>query len=145
MKENTINETSQLLQIPKTKLRYYDRFGIVSPKRAENGYRFYSEQDILDLQYAEVMKSSGFSLLEIRRVLTFKREHNTANFPALMRIIDGRREEIALKIELYRNMLSFTDAIKDAILRKESPDDAAKVDKLIIGIFEHLRGSGIEE
>ncbi|MDR1206003.1 MAG: MerR family transcriptional regulator [Peptococcaceae bacterium] len=117
MKENTINETSQLLQIPKTKLRYYDQFGIVSPKRAENGYRFYSERDILDLQYAEVMKSSGFSLLEIRQVLTFKREHNPDNFPALMRIIDGKREEIALKIELYRHMLSFTDAIKDAILR----------------------------
>ncbi|WP_297418946.1 MerR family transcriptional regulator [Clostridium sp.] len=58
----SIQQVSDLLQIPKDALRYYDKLGLVCPNRSENRYRHYIEQDIIDLQYAEVMKFSGFTL-----------------------------------------------------------------------------------
>ena len=37
-----IGEISELLKIPRSTLRYYDREGIISPKfRKENNYRYF--------------------------------------------------------------------------------------------------------
>ena len=51
LKQYSIQQVSELLRIPKDTLRYYDKLGLVSPSRGENRYRYYIEQDILDLQY----------------------------------------------------------------------------------------------
>lgn len=50
-------------------LRYYDRLGIVSPIRHENGYRYYSDKNLSDLQYVTVMKYANFSLTKIKAMV----------------------------------------------------------------------------
>jgi len=49
--ERNIKEMSEATGIPSDTLRYYDKLGIVSPKRQDNGYRTYNETDFIYLQY----------------------------------------------------------------------------------------------
>ena len=52
-------------------LRYYDRAGIIRPKRRnpETGYRYYDDSALRALAFIRRAKQAGFTLGEIRRVL----------------------------------------------------------------------------
>ena len=65
----TVREIAKLTGISVDSLRYYDRLGLVSPKRKNNKYRHYDERDLVLLQYIAVMKYACFSLVEIKSVL----------------------------------------------------------------------------
>ena len=65
----TIKQAEGIIGIPADTLRYYDREGIISPKRHENGYRYYDEADIMILKYIVVMKYARFSLAEIKKMV----------------------------------------------------------------------------
>lgn len=65
----TIKQISQLTGISQDSLRYYDKVGIVSPQRGENGYRLYTQDDYTALQYIIVMKYAHFTLSEIKEVI----------------------------------------------------------------------------
>ena len=42
----TIKEIETLSGLPRANIRYYESEGLISPKRAENGYREYSQADV---------------------------------------------------------------------------------------------------
>ena len=54
---------------PKT-LRYYDEVGVVSPARAESGYRTYSEEDVHRLRFLGRARRLGFPLERCRTLLS---------------------------------------------------------------------------
>ncbi len=66
----TIKQMAEKTGFAIDSLRYYDKLGIVSPKRMSNGYRYYSEKDYVLLQYVVVMKYANFTLSEIKTVTT---------------------------------------------------------------------------
>ena len=41
----TIKEIETLSGLPRANIRYYESEGLIAPKRAENGYREYSQAD----------------------------------------------------------------------------------------------------
>lgn len=45
-----INEIEELLQISRANVRFYEKEGLLHPKRGDNGYRDYSEEDIACLK-----------------------------------------------------------------------------------------------
>lgn len=52
-------------------LRYYDKMGLLSPSQyTESGYRLYTNEDLLSLQNILALKFLGFSLEEIRLLLS---------------------------------------------------------------------------
>ncbi|MDL2254249.1 MerR family transcriptional regulator, partial [Ruminococcaceae bacterium OttesenSCG-928-I18] len=69
MKTYTVKQVSDMLKMPKDTIIYYDRLGIVSPVRGENGYRTYTDKDIRELKYVEVSKRNNFALQEIKQSL----------------------------------------------------------------------------
>lgn len=51
-------------------LRYYDRVGLLTPSyHTEAGYRLYTDEDLVSLQYILALKFLGFSLEEIQACL----------------------------------------------------------------------------
>lgn len=62
-----IGEISELLKIPRSTLRYYDREGIISPKfRKENNYRYYTRAQIITIKKIGTMRKLGLTLDEIK-------------------------------------------------------------------------------
>ena len=46
----TIKEIEELAGMPRANIRYYEKEGLLNPERDVNGYREYSEKDLLILK-----------------------------------------------------------------------------------------------
>lgn len=68
----TIGEFSKFCCISTRMLRHYDRIGLLHPAATDgqNGYRYYDSGQIAAFQRIEKLKRYGFSLAEIKRLLT---------------------------------------------------------------------------
>jgi DNA-binding transcriptional MerR regulator len=66
-----IGEFSRIAQVPGSLLRYYDRIGLFSPERVDEwtGYRYYSAQQLPDLNRILTLKGLGLPLEQVRRML----------------------------------------------------------------------------
>lgn len=62
-----IGDFSKIVNIPVRTLRYYDQCGILQPSEvnALTGYRYYSEEDVIECEFIKLLKSLDFTLEEI--------------------------------------------------------------------------------
>ncbi|MEL7649721.1 MAG: MerR family transcriptional regulator [Sedimentibacter sp.] len=72
-----INEISNLYNIGKDSLRYYEEIGILSPERDTNGYRLYSIQDIWKLNIIKDLRNLNMPMEVIKDYLENKTVENT--------------------------------------------------------------------
>ena len=71
----TIKEAAQIMGIPATTLRYYDRQGLLPfVERKQSGYRVFSDNDIMLLRVIDCLKRSGMELKDIRQFTEWLRE-----------------------------------------------------------------------
>lgn len=87
-----INEISKLYSIGKDSLRYYERIGILNPKRDVNGYRMYGFSDISRLNVINELKNLGFEIRRIKELLSERSVEATLN------MLDMEIKEINSKI-----------------------------------------------
>src|SRR5579872_1216968 len=65
-----VKELSKLTAISVQTLHHYDRIDLLKPSvRLPNGYRLYSENDLLKLQQIIALKFFGFGLSQIKKLL----------------------------------------------------------------------------
>jgi DNA-binding transcriptional MerR regulator len=65
-----VKELSKLTDVSVQTLHHYDRIGLLTPSvRLANGYRLYSEKDLLKLQQIIALKFFGFELSQIKKLL----------------------------------------------------------------------------
>lgn len=70
-----IGEISRMYHIGADSLRYYEKLGILRPKRGENQYRFYRTEDIWRLNVIRELRGLGFSMEQIG---VYLKEHNVS-------------------------------------------------------------------
>ena len=71
----TIKEAAQIMGIPASTLRYYDRQGLLPfVERKQSGYRVFSDNDIMLLRVIDCLKRSGMELKDIRQFTEWLRE-----------------------------------------------------------------------
>src|SRR3990167_5028850 len=71
MTQWTVKNLSQLAGVSVQTLHHYDRIDLLKPSlRLSNGYRVYSEKDLLQLQQIIALKFFGFELSKIKALLT---------------------------------------------------------------------------
>lgn len=64
-----INEVEQALGVSKANIRFYEKQNLLAPRRSENGYRDYSDQDVARLREIIILRKIGISVQEIQRIL----------------------------------------------------------------------------
>ena len=65
----TIKEVEEKLGIPRASIRFYEKERLINPKREENGYREYSEQDVATLKKVVLFRKLGLPVSDIEDVL----------------------------------------------------------------------------
>ena len=65
-----IKQVSEISGVSVRTLHHYDEIGLLSPKKQENGYRYYSDEELSQLQTILYYKYLGFSLKEIKSLMT---------------------------------------------------------------------------
>lgn len=64
----TIKEAAEMMDLPASTLRYYDRQGLLPfVARSDSGYRLFSEADMKLLRIIECLKRTGMPIKEIRQ------------------------------------------------------------------------------
>ncbi len=68
----TIGQFSKICMVTIKTLRHYDKIGLIHPSsvNTENGYRFYSEEQIPKMLLIKKLKYYGFSLTDINDILS---------------------------------------------------------------------------
>ena len=93
-------------------LRYYEKLGILSPKRAENGYRFYDERDFVYLQNISVLKYAHFSLADIKTIIkSLDVEDSPECRKKNLDIFTKKRVELVKMIENYQSIVKLIDKL----------------------------------
>ena len=64
-----INEISKLYNIGPDSLRYYEKLGLLAPKRGKNNYRLYTLDDLWRLNIIRDLRRLGFPMEKIREYL----------------------------------------------------------------------------
>lgn len=78
MKEHyKIGEISRLYGIGTDSLRYYEKLGILKPRRNENGYREYGLKDIYKLNIIRDLRKLDFSMAQIKEYMDGQSVDNT--------------------------------------------------------------------
>ena len=94
---------ARLANVSERTIRYYDKIGLLKPSFVmENGYRQYSDLDLLKLQKILSLKHLGFSIEEI--------------FPMVMDNTN-LKESFELQIDLIEDKISHLQSLKDALKR----------------------------
>lgn len=125
---------------PKT-IRYYEQIGLLPPpQRSPTGYRLYSEEDGERLAFIRRAKQVGFSLEEIREILSLS---GTGEAPCehviqlLDRKIQATAEELRGVVAFYRHLVEFKQAART--LAAPGPHGTAEREGRICAMIERHR------
>ena len=136
MKEYSIKQVSAMLGLSKDTLRYYDKLNIVVPKRGENDYRYYTENDVLDLKFICVMKYAGLKLKSIRIILNNRRSNQSGCLEKTLEILEDKKQETARRIQSLQFievlLVNSIEQIKHKEFKKE-------VENLVLEIFDRIK------
>jgi len=94
MKQWYAKELSKLTQVSVRTLHHYDKIGLLKPTlRQSNGYRLYSEKDLLKLQQIIALKFFGFELSQIKLLLA-KQDDAIENFAMQSKFLQEKAETL---------------------------------------------------
>lgn len=65
----TIKQLEQQLDIPRATIRFYEKENLINPKRNDNSYREYSDEDVATLKKIIILRKIGLSVSDIKKLL----------------------------------------------------------------------------
>lgn len=63
-----VQDVEKELNITRANIRFYEREGLLSPTRKENGYRDYSDEDIAQLKRIIILRKLGITVADINKI-----------------------------------------------------------------------------
>lgn len=101
MTNYSTGQFAELANVTERTIRYYDKIGLLKPSFVmENGYRRYTQSDLLKLQKILSLKHMGFSLEEIYPMVS--KEQNI-------------KESFSMQIDLLDNQIKHLQVIRDSM------------------------------
>ena len=107
----TIKEIEQLLEVPRATIRFYEKEGLIAPKREENGYRDYSEEDVERLKKIIIFRKIGISVEDIEDLLDGARSVDSV-LDDNIKNLQKQMEELTGAMNLCRKMKNDSPSIE---------------------------------
>lgn len=105
-----VKDLSKLTNVSVQTLHHYDRINLLKPSiRPPNGYRLYSERDLLSLQQIIALKFFGFKLSQIKSLLA----GNAGALDHLAAQAQFLEEKAKTMLEASRTLKSITSNVKN--------------------------------
>ena len=99
-----IQQVEELVGISKKNIRFYEEQGLLSPGRAENGYREYGRSDVLRLQQIKLLRKLAVPIEDIRAVLKGEGSLETC-LTRQLREYDRQRDSLSAMEGMTRALL----------------------------------------
>ena len=95
----TIGELAKAADVPISTVRYYERAGILKPRRrSASNYRLYSEEDAERLRFIRAAQATGFTLGDVKELL------RPAPCGRVQGVIEGRLEAVEARMRELRHV-----------------------------------------
>ncbi|MCX7115723.1 MAG: MerR family transcriptional regulator [Gammaproteobacteria bacterium] len=105
-----VKDLSKLTGVSKQTLHHYDRMHLLKPSlRLANGYRVYSEKDLLKLQQIIALKFFGFELSQIKALLS-EESDALKHFNSQARVLEQKASAL---LEGAKTLRGIIDAVDD--------------------------------
>ncbi len=115
-----IGDASKETGLPVKTIRYYEDIGLVTPARAENGYREFRPAEVDRLRLLSQARHLGFSLEECRKLVGFYAdEHRTSR--EVREVAMGHLEQVRRKIEELRALEVTLEGMVNACRGDDDP------------------------
>lgn len=109
-----IGRLAELAGVKTDSVRFYERSGLLpKPVRSANGYRTYDETAVKRLRFIKRAQSFGFSLEEVRRILTLQGQGSTT-CRTVLAIAEATLAETEPKL---RELQAFRDSLATNVRR----------------------------
>ncbi len=117
-----IGEIAERCQISQRTIRYYEEEGLIKARRSEGGQRFYSDEDIVYLKRIMELKSLGFSISEIRRIIELKKEDESGS-KRRAELLSQYRQRLSADMVRLQAIQEHIDELEWRIKQLETADD----------------------
>ncbi|WP_283610706.1 MerR family transcriptional regulator [Faecalispora anaeroviscerum] len=107
-----ISEIAKLYGIGADSLRYYEKIGVLRPRRAKNGYRMYGLKDIYKLSILRDLRRLNFSVPQIREYLEHQSiDHTLTMLEEERQLLHRQLQELKGREQsLQKRICSLTEA-----------------------------------
>lgn len=133
-----IKEFSTTYNVSHDTIRYYEKEQLLTPKRLENGFRYYDEACERNIVFILVFKQLGFRLQEIRELLQL--ETKPVSSACNQTTVDLFQEKIENLEEKVAFFTAATDTLKSVchlMVDETYIQNKHKIELLINDIYEH--------
>jgi len=101
-----IGRVSELTGATRKAIRHYESIGLITPPERKGSYRIYNDHDVMVISMICRAKALGFSLFEIKDIVSKKTKEKKLPVDLVSRLIDKKvsdlkqeAEELLLKVE----------------------------------------------
>lgn len=116
-----IGTAAERANLPPKTIRYYEEIRLITPARAKNGYRDYSEKDVFRLLFLRRARSLGFTINECRLLLSLYEDEHRASAD-VKAIATEKITEIDRRIGELKSLKTTLWALAERCHGDEKPD-----------------------
>lgn len=116
-----IGSAAEKANLPTKTIRYYEDIELISPTRAENGYRHYSDRDVHRLRFLQRARSLGFTIAQCRQLLSLYDDEHRASADVKALAL-ARIDEIDRKIAELNSLRDTLARLADHCHGDKRPD-----------------------
>jgi Cu(I)-responsive transcriptional regulator len=117
-----IGVAANLTGVSAKMIRHYEAIGLVRPaSRRDNAYRDYAEKDVHELRFIRRARKLGFSIEEIRNLLTLWRDKGRPS-GEVKRIASTHVADLETRVAEMQSMIATLRMLIDACPGDATPD-----------------------
>ncbi len=105
----TIKDMENILGIPRATIRFYEKERLISPKREENGYRDYSQEDLEKVKKIVILRKVGLPVSDIADIFDGAK--------TLPEALDENMQNLKKQLEELQGAINLSEKMKET-----SPD-----------------------
>lgn len=104
-----IKKASEISGISVRMLHHYDEIGLLSPQKSDNGYRYYTEEDMAYLQTILSYRYLGFPLKQIKALLEKDDTELLTHLKKQLILMQNEKEKLLTLIETLQKTIKYEE------------------------------------
>ena len=104
-----IKKASEISGVSVRMLHHYDKIGLLSPRKSENGYRYYTEEDMACLQTILFYKYLGFPLKKIKSLMEKDDDELLSHLKRQLSLMKKEKEKLLTLMETLQKTIDYEE------------------------------------
>lgn len=138
-----IKEFAKKYNMSQDGIRYYEKIGLLTPKRSENGYRHYDQHNEVVLQTIVVLKQLGFTLNEIQQLLNLQQQSISKECNLITTsFMKQKISEVSAHIDFYKQAEQILLYVVQLMDENKYAENKEVIQQMILDMYQKIADRG---